>query len=190
MWNGYLSLRRTAKAQASLLIRAVSPELPLLAHTRYGTRYESHIWSYYEPVPAKPDGAEGPIHVTRLSMNPLLKLSRTRSVSKRPGFESGLMELQRSKQYCTTQESVVSTLPNAQYDKYSVKDDIVWCRTTEPETWSRINLILYILSPWTFWMRPACYNRYMDVFFFSIITKMAMAGCKFKEHLIYGVFET
>ena len=34
----YLSHRRPAKAQASLRIRAVSPEPSLFAHTKYGTR--------------------------------------------------------------------------------------------------------------------------------------------------------
>ena len=34
----YLSHRRPAKAQASLLIRAVSPEPSLFAHMKYGSR--------------------------------------------------------------------------------------------------------------------------------------------------------
>ena len=34
MWKGYLSHRRTAKAQVSLRIQAVSPEPSLFAHTQ------------------------------------------------------------------------------------------------------------------------------------------------------------
>ena len=38
MRSGYLSHRRPAKSQASLRIRAVSPEPSLSAHMKYGNR--------------------------------------------------------------------------------------------------------------------------------------------------------